>query len=93
MKKNIIYDSKKYSATDGVTLSSKGAIFLCPICQSNLLIITSKETAIQYKKPQGIFCPISDNHVWIKFILIEERQQFWEKVEKNLKEIEEKNTD
>jgi uncharacterized Zn finger protein (UPF0148 family) len=88
MENSLIYDSKKYSSRNIVELNSQGVKVLCPICQTELIVITSKDLVAKYKKPQGIFCPNSDRHVWTKFILIEEREQFWEKVKKRAEEIE-----
>jgi hypothetical protein len=89
----IIYDSKKYTSRDIVQFNSQGVKIQCPICYEELLVITSQDLVAKYKRPQGIFCPNKDRHVWTKFILIEEREQFWEKVKKRAKEIEEEKKD
>jgi hypothetical protein len=82
MSDSITYNSEKYSSGDIIRLNGEGIKVLCPICHSELLVITSKELVTKYQKPQGIFCPKNNNHVWIKFILTEERNQFWERVGK-----------
>lgn len=91
MKNRIIYDLQKHGSKDIIELNAQGTDVLCPTCRSKLLIVTSKSLVAKYKKPQGIFCPKNNNHVWIKFILVEERNQFWKKVEKRIKDSEKNN--
>lgn len=91
MKNSVIYDSQKHSSKDVIKLNAEGIEVLCPTCRSKLLVITSKSLVAEYKKPQGIFCPKNNNHVWIKFILAEERNQFWNKVGKRIKDSDKNN--
>jgi hypothetical protein len=85
MENYVIYNPEKHSSKDVVQFNSEGLTVLCPICQSELLVITSKNLAAKYGRPQGFFCPNNNNHVWIKFILAEERNQFWERFEQRMK--------
>jgi hypothetical protein len=104
-QQGIVYEREKHSSMDIVKLHQQGCDVLCPDCKSKLIFITSLQEARE-KDPghPGIFCPESDDHVYITFSLgnserqkriIErettknEKQKLWEKIELIESEVEE----
>ena len=68
MSKAVVYDRKNQTSQDIIRIHKQGFDVLCPVCQSKLIFITSLEEA-KGKAPghPGIFCPISNNHVYTTF--------------------------
>lgn len=104
-RQTIIYDREKYSSMDIVKLHKQGYDVLCSDCNSKLIFITSLQEARQ-KDPghPGIFCPKSNDHVYITFSIGSseiqkrikdreaketEREMLWEKIALMESEIKE----
>lgn len=80
MEKNKIYTD----SNEVLELHSKGIKFICPKCKNELIVILEKEEMKKFGKSYGIYCPINEKHVFVKFIMAEDRN-IWQTIDEELK--------
>lgn len=91
MTKPIVYDVETSRASEIIKLHEQGHQILCPVCHSELLVLTTlEEAAQQYTGRPGIFCPVSEEHVAVFFWLSEPKKKVWSQF-KQWKEEQEQN--
>jgi hypothetical protein len=78
---SIIYDPELIELSQALELHERGVRLLCPVCHDELLIIDTKKLSAQHQKSQGIYCQNNEQHYYARFVMENERAEFWRKFE------------
>lgn len=73
---NFIYDGKGEKLQKALEVHSSGGRVLCYKCNTELLIVSESESAKKYKMRPGIYCPVSQKHIYQFLILAEPFEEF-----------------
>ena len=66
------YDGRSENLQQALDVKAKGGRVLCHICDADLLIFSDNKTAAQKQLSPGIYCPVSEKHIWQRFMMSKE---------------------
>ena len=62
-------DRRSENLQQALDIKAKGGHVLCHICYAELLIFSDNQTAAQKQLSPGIYCPVSEQHIWQRFAM------------------------
>ncbi len=62
-------DGRSGNLQQALDVQAKGDRVLCDICDAELLMLTDNQTAAQQQLSPGIDCPVSEQHIWQRFMM------------------------
>jgi hypothetical protein len=81
---SIIYGTDTDDLEEILGVHQQGGKVLCPICNSDLLVIDSWESASPYQKRPGVYCLVSEDHVHSTFLLADRHDEVWRRFEERM---------
>ncbi len=78
---SIVYKTDTEDIAEVLDVYKRGGKVLCPVCNIELLIVDTWESASIYKKPPGIYCLTDEKHVCGKFLLADKHDEIWQRFE------------
>ncbi|BAS54380.1 hypothetical protein NIES2135_03670 [Leptolyngbya boryana NIES-2135] len=81
---SIIYKTNTDDLEEILEVHQQGGKILCPLCNSDLLILDSYASASAHQKRPGIYCPTSDEHVNCTFLLADRHDEVWRRFEERM---------
>lgn len=81
---SLIYGTDTDDLEKILEVHAQGGMILCPVCNSELLVLNTWEAAAKHKKAPGIHCPISESHVHTTFLLADRHDEVWHRFEQRI---------
>jgi hypothetical protein len=78
---SIIYQTETKDIEKILDVHRQGGKILCPVCNSDLLILDTWESATIHKKHPGIYCLTDEKHVFSLFHLADRHDEVWRRLE------------
>lgn len=72
-----VYDGKSENLQKALDIHDQCGQVLCHHCGTQLLVFPDWQSASKHEKRPGIYCPVSEKHIYQCFILSDRHEEVW----------------